>query len=117
MALRMWASSTANALRLSFASKSHLSPAFSLSRCLSTVLEGLKYATSHEWVKVEGPVATIGITDHAQIMEVLIQIARKEDFDLPMSFAAKIATKSKQNLRKEIMALEARKAHKLDIEQ
>ncbi|CAL5333178.1 unnamed protein product [Camellia sinensis] len=59
MALRMWASSTANALRLSFASKSHLSPAFSLSRCLSTVLEGLKYATSHEWVKVESPVATI----------------------------------------------------------
>ncbi|CAL5355790.1 hypothetical protein CsSME_00044559 [Camellia sinensis var. sinensis] len=66
MALRMWASSTANALRLSSASKSHLSPAFSLSRCFSTVLEGLKYATSHEWVKVEGPVATIGITDHAQ---------------------------------------------------
>ncbi|KAH7566385.1 hypothetical protein JRO89_XS08G0150700 [Xanthoceras sorbifolium] len=45
------------------------------------------------------------------IMEVLIQIARKEDFDLPMSFAAKIATKSKQNLRKAIMALEACKAH------
>ncbi|CAL5321236.1 unnamed protein product [Camellia sinensis] len=36
MALRMWASSTTNALRLSFASKSRLSPAFSLSRCLST---------------------------------------------------------------------------------
>ena len=47
-----------------------------------------------------------------QIMEVLIQIARKEDFDLPMSFAAKIATKSKQDLRKAIMALEACKAHK-----
>ncbi|THF95461.1 hypothetical protein TEA_007723 [Camellia sinensis var. sinensis] len=46
-----------------------------------------------------------------EIMEVLIQIARKEDFDLPMSFAAKIATKSKQNLRKAIMALEACKAH------
>ena len=45
-------------------------------------------------------------------MEVLIQIARKEDFDLPMSFAAKIATKSKQDLRKAIMALEACKAHK-----
>ncbi|XP_077220335.1 uncharacterized protein LOC143854333 [Tasmannia lanceolata] len=45
------------------------------------------------------------------IMEVLIQIARKENFDLPMSFAARIATKSKQNLRKAIMALEACKAH------
>lgn len=26
----------------------------------------LKYAESHEWVLVEGDVATIGITDHAQ---------------------------------------------------
>lgn len=26
----------------------------------------LKYASSHEWVRVEGDVATVGITDHAQ---------------------------------------------------
>jgi glycine cleavage system H protein len=26
----------------------------------------LKYSKSHEWIKVEGDVATIGITDHAQ---------------------------------------------------
>lgn len=26
----------------------------------------LKYAKSHEWVRVDGDVATIGITDHAQ---------------------------------------------------
>ncbi|XP_044484512.1 glycine cleavage system H protein, mitochondrial-like [Mangifera indica] len=67
MALRMWASSTANALRLSSSSKTSLSPvAFSLFRCFSSVLDGLKYASSHEWVKHEGSVATIGITDHAQ---------------------------------------------------
>ncbi|KAF8380675.1 hypothetical protein HHK36_028165 [Tetracentron sinense] len=66
MALRLWASSTANALGVSCASKAHLFPSFSLSRCFSTVLDGLKYATSHEWVKHEGSVATIGITDHAQ---------------------------------------------------
>ncbi|KAH0772151.1 hypothetical protein KY290_016132 [Solanum tuberosum] len=46
-----------------------------------------------------------------EIMEVLIQISRKEDFELPMGFAAKIAAKSKQNLRRAIMALEACKAH------
>ena len=62
----MWASSTANALKLSCATKSSFAPAFSLSRCFSSVLEGLKYANSHEWVKHEGNVATIGITDHAQ---------------------------------------------------
>jgi glycine cleavage system H protein len=26
----------------------------------------LKYAKSHEWVRVEGEIATVGITDHAQ---------------------------------------------------
>ncbi|MCD7447917.1 hypothetical protein HAX54_036285 [Datura stramonium] len=35
-------------------------------RNLISVLEGLKYASSHEWVKHEGSVATVGITDHAQ---------------------------------------------------
>ncbi|XP_076912075.1 glycine cleavage system H protein, mitochondrial-like [Bidens hawaiensis] len=66
MALRIWASSTANALRLS--SSTITTPHFSpLARCFSSVvLDGLKYASSHEWVKHEGPVATIGITDHAQ---------------------------------------------------
>ncbi|KAK7309101.1 hypothetical protein RJT34_05578 [Clitoria ternatea] len=62
MALRMWASSTANALKLSSAYR----PPFSFSRSLSTVLDGLKYSDSHEWVRHEGSVATIGITDHAQ---------------------------------------------------
>ncbi|KAL3499861.1 hypothetical protein ACH5RR_038954 [Cinchona calisaya] len=66
MALRMWASSTANALKVSTAIRPNFSHVFSLSRCFSTVLEGLKYANSHEWVKHEGSVATIGITDHAQ---------------------------------------------------
>ncbi|KZV45705.1 glycine cleavage system H protein 3, mitochondrial-like [Dorcoceras hygrometricum] len=70
MALRMWASSTANALRISTANASSSSavipPAFSLARCFSTVLEGFKYNSSHEWVKHEGSVAVVGITDHAQ---------------------------------------------------
>lgn len=30
------------------------------------ILEGLLYTESHEWVKVEGNVAYVGITDHAQ---------------------------------------------------
>lgn len=28
--------------------------------------EGLKYTDDHEWVKVEGNIGTIGVTDHAQ---------------------------------------------------
>uniref|UniRef100_A0A7N2MWB6 Glycine cleavage system H protein n=1 Tax=Quercus lobata TaxID=97700 RepID=A0A7N2MWB6_QUELO len=33
---------------------------------LHVVLKDLKYLDSHEWVKVEGNSATVGITDHAQ---------------------------------------------------
>ena len=32
----------------------------------SKVPPDLKYAKSHEWVRVEGGLATVGITDHAQ---------------------------------------------------
>ena len=32
----------------------------------SKVPEELKYAKSHEWVRVEGELITVGITDHAQ---------------------------------------------------
>ena len=33
---------------------------------MSKILEGLKYSESHEWVSVDGNVATIGVTDFAQ---------------------------------------------------
>jgi glycine cleavage system H protein len=33
---------------------------------MANVPSDLKYAKSHEWVRVNGPVATIGISDHAQ---------------------------------------------------
>jgi glycine cleavage system H protein len=33
---------------------------------MSNVPSDLKYAKSHEWVRVSGDLATIGITDHAQ---------------------------------------------------
>jgi len=33
---------------------------------MSEIPADLKYAKSHEWVRVSGDVATVGITDHAQ---------------------------------------------------
>ena len=33
---------------------------------MSKIVEGLKYAESHEWVKVEDGLAVIGVTDFAQ---------------------------------------------------
>lgn len=33
---------------------------------MSKVLEGLQYSESHEWVKVDGNIATIGVSDFAQ---------------------------------------------------
>ncbi|XP_068657437.1 glycine cleavage system H protein 2, mitochondrial-like [Aristolochia californica] len=55
MASRLWASRAASYLRIS-----------TFQRGFSTVLKDLKYADSHEWVKVSSTSATIGITDHAQ---------------------------------------------------
>ena len=33
---------------------------------MSKILEGLTYSESHEWVKVEGNVAVVGVSDFAQ---------------------------------------------------
>lgn len=33
---------------------------------MSKVLDDRKYADSHEWVKIDGDIATIGISDYAQ---------------------------------------------------
>ena len=33
---------------------------------MSKIIEGLKYSETHEWVKVEGDIATVGVTDFAQ---------------------------------------------------
>ena len=32
---------------------------------MSKIIEGLKYSETHEWVKVEGDIAIIGVTDFA----------------------------------------------------
>ncbi|XP_043699716.1 glycine cleavage system H protein 2, mitochondrial-like [Telopea speciosissima] len=55
MASRLWASRAASYLRLSVCH-----------RGFASVVKDLKYADTHEWVKVDGTSATIGITDHAQ---------------------------------------------------
>ncbi|XP_010518994.1 PREDICTED: glycine cleavage system H protein 2, mitochondrial [Tarenaya hassleriana] len=52
----MWASRVASHLRISVFQRG-----FS-----SVILKDLKYADSHEWVKVDGKKAVVGITDHAQ---------------------------------------------------
>jgi glycine cleavage system H protein len=33
---------------------------------MSNILENLRYSKDHEWVSVDGDVATVGITDYAQ---------------------------------------------------
>ncbi|MCD9642226.1 hypothetical protein HAX54_028917 [Datura stramonium] len=67
-----------------------------------SILELVK--SSCTTIEVEAPITH-------EIMEVLIEIAKKEELELSRGFACKIATKSKQNLRRSIMALEACKAH------
>lgn len=57
---------------------------------MSKVLEDRRYADSHEWVKLEGEVATVGISDYAQhamgdityvdMPEVGDEVSKGEDF-------------------------------------
>lgn len=57
---------------------------------MGQVLDGLKYTEQHEWVKLEGDVATVGITDYAQqalgdlvfveLPEVGRNVSQKESF-------------------------------------
>ncbi|GMY34970.1 glycine cleavage system H protein 2, mitochondrial [Fagus crenata] len=51
----LWASRAASHLKISV-----------FHRGFASVVKDLKYLDSHEWVKVEGNSATVGITDHAQ---------------------------------------------------
>ena len=62
------------------------------------VADGLLYTKDHEWAKVEGSVATIGITDHAQ--EQLGELVFVELPSVGKEFAA----------RKEIAVVESSKA-------
>ena len=57
---------------------------------MSKVLEGLLYSESHEWVKVDGNIAIIGVSDFAQsemgdityvdMPDVDDEVAKEEDF-------------------------------------
>lgn len=57
---------------------------------MSKILEELRYADSHEWVKLDGEIATVGITDYAQhalgnivyvdMPEVGDEVSQGEDF-------------------------------------
>ncbi|KAG6524323.1 hypothetical protein ZIOFF_014229 [Zingiber officinale] len=67
----LWASRAASYLKIStcpsaFSIGTHFKNVHD-SNYLLTVIKDLKYANTHEWVKVDGSTATIGITDHAQV--------------------------------------------------
>ncbi|XP_006647761.1 uncharacterized protein LOC102710665 [Oryza brachyantha] len=53
----------------------------------------------------------IGVPNTSEIVDILSYISKKESFELPSSFAATIASQSRQNLREAILALEACKAN------
>uniref|UniRef100_A0A0C9RGV0 Glycine cleavage system H protein n=1 Tax=Wollemia nobilis TaxID=56998 RepID=A0A0C9RGV0_9CONI len=70
-ASKVWASQAASMLRMRMsATMARSSPSFGFPstfyRGFASVIKDLKYADSHEWVKVDGPLAAVGITDHAQ---------------------------------------------------
>ena len=45
---------------------SSISPVTSFSQTLLRMFSIMKFSKTHEWVKLDGDVATIGVSDHAQ---------------------------------------------------
>jgi len=64
MAMRTAASKMAGTLGLRVQSNGG-----AFQRLMATVADGLKYQPSHEWVKPEGDVGVIGISDFAQVRD------------------------------------------------
>ncbi|KAL6912266.1 hypothetical protein ACP4OV_001071 [Aristida adscensionis] len=62
-------------------------------------------------IKSRCKLITIGLPNTQEIMDILMYISKRERFDLPASFAATIASQSRQNMREAILALEACKAN------
>ena len=66
----------------------------------SKVPSDLKYAKSHEWVRLNGDVATVGITDHAQheltdvVFVELPQVGRKLQAGEPCAVVESVKTAS-----------------------
>ena len=65
---------------------------------LHVVVKDLKYLDSHEWVKVEGNSATVGMTDHAwdhlgavvyiELLEVGVPVSQGDSFGVVESVKA-----------------------------
>lgn len=69
---------------------------------MSTVKEGLLYSESHEWVKVEGGIAVIGVSDFAQAeMGDITYVdlpAEGDEFEAGESFGALESVKASSDL-------------------
>lgn len=69
---------------------------------MSNIPAGLKYTSEHEWVKVEGNIATVGVTDYAQSELgdiVFVEVnGLDDDLDKEETFGAVEAVKTVSDL-------------------
>lgn len=66
MALRAFASAALSNLGIQTQASVFQAATWSAARAYASVAPGYKFAASHEWAKVDGETATVGISDHAQ---------------------------------------------------
>jgi glycine cleavage system H protein len=64
-----------------------------------SIPENLRYSKTHEWLKVDGDIATVGITDHAQselgdIVFVEVNLNIEVDFEGPVGTIEAVKTVS-----------------------
>eukprot|EP00239_Pterosperma_sp_CCMP1384_P007120 CAMPEP_0197846802 /NCGR_PEP_ID=MMETSP1438-20131217/4434_1 /TAXON_ID=1461541 /ORGANISM="Pterosperma sp., Strain CCMP1384" /LENGTH=159 /DNA_ID=CAMNT_0043458573 /DNA_START=84 /DNA_END=563 /DNA_ORIENTATION=- len=96
MALRNFCTQAATLMRVRTAPSTFLMPL--AVRGYATVVDGLRYAPSHEWLKVDGEIGTVGISEFAQselgdvvfvdLPEVGAELEEKETFGVVESVKA-----------------------------
>ena len=69
---------------------------------MSKIIDGLYYSESHEWVKVEGDIAVIGVTDYAQAemgdITYVDAPAEGDEFDKGEEFGALESVKASSDM-------------------
>ena len=69
---------------------------------MSKIIDGLYYSESHEWVKVEGDIAVVGVTDYAQAemgdITYVDAPAEGDEFDKGEEFGALESVKASSDM-------------------
>jgi len=74
---------------------------------MSNIPEQLRYATSHEWIKVDGDTGTVGITDHAQHLVKKPELVNQDPYGAAWLFRIKLSAPAEVDALKDAAGYKA----------